>query len=115
MRHFLPFEIEEVPGQEWTGPQAGCDDQHEWLQGWQESQVKGDHAKNIYDDGNAGQVWQFFFYTSQYFIWWDFGGMTIQDRNTGGIDPNCHHPKPRPTTPQDFVDSIDLQYRKETC
>ena len=55
------------------------------------------------------------YYTSQYFIWWDFGGMTIQDRNTGGIDPNCHHPKPRPTTPQDFVDSIDLQYRKETC
>ena len=41
--------------------------------------------------------------------------MTIQDRNTGGIHPNCHHPKPRPTTPQDFVDSIDLQYRKETC
>ena len=55
------------------------------------------------------------YYTSQYFIWWDFGGMTIQDRNTGGIHPNCRHPKPRPTTPQDFVDSIDLQYQKETC
>ena len=45
---------------------------------------------------------------------WEFGGITIQALNIGGIDPNCHHPKPWPTTPQDFVDSIDLQYRKET-
>ena len=53
------------------------------------------------------------YYTSQHFIWWDFGGMTIQDPNTGGIDPNWHHPKPRPTTPQEFFDSIDFQYQKE--
>ena len=53
------------------------------------------------------------YYTSQHFIWWDFGGMTIQDPNTGGMDPNWHHPKPRPTTPQEFFDSIDFQYRKE--
>ena len=43
------------------------------------------------------------YYTSQYFIWWDFGGMTIQDRNTGGIHPNCCRPKPRSSTPRNFL------------
>ena len=52
------------------------------------------------------------YYTSQYFIWWDFGGMTIQELNIGGIDPNCLHPKPRPTTPRDFFESILFQYQK---
>ena len=56
-----------------------------------------------------------FYYTSQCFVWWDFGGMTIQDLNTGGMDPNCCHPKPRPTTPQDFFDSLDFQYQNENC
>ena len=55
------------------------------------------------------------YYTSQYFICWDFGGMTIQELNIGGIHPNCLHPKPRPTTPQDFFYSIGLKYRKEKC
>ena len=48
------------------------------------------------------------YYTSQYMIWWDLGGMTIQDPNTGGMDPNWHHPKPRLTTPREFFDSIDF-------
>ncbi len=52
------------------------------------------------------------YYTSQYFIWWDFGGMTIQELNIGGIDPNCRRPKPRPTTPRDFFESILFQYQK---
>ena len=39
-----------------------------------------------------------FYYTSSYFTWWDFGGMTIQDPKIGGIDPNSCHPNPRPTT-----------------
>ena len=30
--------------------------------------------------------------TSQYFIRWDFGGMTIQDPKMGGIDPNYEWP-----------------------
>ena len=37
------------------------------------------------------------YYTSQYFICWDFVGMTIQDLKSIGIDPNIHRPKPRPT------------------
>ena len=37
------------------------------------------------------------YYTSQHFICWDFVGMTIQDPQIVGMDPNCHHPKPRPT------------------
>ena len=46
------------------------------------------------------------YYTS----WWDFGGIEFE---IGGIDPNCHHPKPRPTTPRDFFDFIYFQYQKE--
>ena len=42
------------------------------------------------------------YYTSKYFIWWDFGGMTIEDPKMGGINPNCRHPKPRPSTARDF-------------
>ena len=38
--------------------------------------------------------------------------MTIQELNIGGIDPNCHYPKPRPTTPGDFFESILFQYQK---
>ena len=38
--------------------------------------------------------------------------MTIQELNIGGIDPNCLHPKPRPTTPRDFFESILFQYQK---
>ena len=36
------------------------------------------------------------YYTSQYFICWDFVGMTIQDLKSVGIDPNsrCHKPRP---------------------
>ena len=45
------------------------------------------------------------YYTS----WWDFGGIKIE---IGGMDPNCHHPKPRPTTPHDFFDSVRFQYQK---
>merc|ERR1712105_39996 len=45
------------------------------------------------------------YYTS----WWDFGGIEFE---IGGIDPNCRHPKPRPTTPRDFFDLIYFQYQK---
>ena len=45
------------------------------------------------------------YYTS----WWDFGGIEFV---IGGIDPNCHRPKPRPTTPRDFFDLIYLLYQK---
>ena len=38
--------------------------------------------------------------------------MTIQELNIGGIDPNCRRPKPRPTTPRDFLESILFQYQK---
>ena len=55
-----------------------------------------------------------FYYTSQYFIWWDFGGMAIQELNIGGIDPNCLHPKPRPTTPQELFDYHFFLYQKQT-
>ena len=55
--------------------------------------------RRLYFAINGGAV---LYYTS----WWDFGGIEFE---IGGIDPNCHHPKPRPTTPPDFVDSIDLQ------
>ena len=38
-----------------------------------------------------------------------FGGMTIQDLNNGGIDPNSHHPDPRPSISRDFYRTqVDL-------
>ena len=53
------------------------------------------------------------YYTS----WWDFGGIEFEiggiEFEIGGIDPNCHHPKSRPTTPRDFFDFIYFQYQKE--
>ena len=39
--------------------------------------------------------------------------MTIQDPKTVGMDPNHHHPKPRPSTPQDSFDSRLFQYQNE--
>ena len=54
-----------------------------------------------------------FYYTSQYFIWWDFGGMTIQGLNIGGIDPNCLHPKPRSTTPVNLFEISIVLHQKE--
>ena len=57
--------------------------------------------------------WAVLYYTSQHFICWDFVGMTIQDPKTVGMDPNHHHPKPRPSTPQDSFDSILFQYQNE--
>ena len=53
------------------------------------------------------------YYTSQYFMCWDFVGMTIQDLKCVGIDPNSCHPKPRPSTPRNFLDSIHFQYQKQ--
>ena len=53
------------------------------------------------------------YYTSQYSICWDFGGMTIQDLKCVGIDPNCYHPKPRPTTPRYLFDSLLFLYQKQ--
>ena len=44
------------------------------------------------------------YYTSQYFNWWDFAVMTIQNPKMGGIDPNCHHPKLRPSCGGILVD-----------
>ena len=38
------------------------------------------------------------YYIYQHFICWDFVGMTIQDPKIVGMDPNCLHPKPRPST-----------------
>ena len=34
-------------------------------------------------------------YTSQYFIFWDLGEMTIQDLKCVGTDPDSYRPKPR--------------------
>ena len=48
------------------------------------------------------------YYTSQHFICWDFVGMTIQDPKIVGMDPNCRHPKPRPTTNYNFNTKIKL-------
>ena len=42
---------------------------------------------------------------------WDFVGIKIE---IVGMDPNCFHPKPRPTTPHDFFDSALFLYQKET-
>lgn len=42
---------------------------------------------------------------------WDFVGIKIE---IVGMDPNCYHPKPRPTTPHDFLDSALFMYQKET-
>ena len=53
------------------------------------------------------------YYISQHFICWDFVGMTIQDPKIVGMDPNSHHPKPRPSTPRDFFDMIQFQYQNE--
>ena len=47
------------------------------------------------------------YYTS----WWDFVGIKIE---IVGMDPNCSHPKPRPSTPHNFVDTSLFLYRKET-
>ena len=46
------------------------------------------------------------YYTS----WWDFSGIEFE---IGGIDPNCRHPKPRPTSPHDLFDSFLFLYQKE--
>ena len=53
------------------------------------------------------------YYISQHFICWDFVGMTIQDPKIVGMDPNCLHPKPRPTTPQDLFGTSLFLYQKE--
>ena len=53
------------------------------------------------------------YYTSQYFVCWDFVGMTIQDLKCVGIDPNSYHPKLQPTTPRNFFNSIHFQYQKQ--
>ena len=53
------------------------------------------------------------YYISQYSICWDFGGMTIQDLKCVGIDPNCCHPKPRPSTPTDLFGISIVLYQKE--
>ena len=45
------------------------------------------------------------YYTS----WWDFVGIEFE---IGGINPNCRHPKPRPSTPCDFFDLIYFLYQK---
>ena len=47
------------------------------------------------------------YYTS----WWDFVGIKIE---IVGMDPNCYHPKPRPSTPHNFLDTSLFLYRKET-
>ena len=44
---------------------------------------------------------------------WDFVGMTIQGPKIVGMDPNCLHPKPRPTTPQDLFGTSLFLYQKE--
>ena len=41
---------------------------------------------------------------------WDFVGIKIE---IVGMDPNCCHPKPRPSTPRNFLDSIHFQYQKQ--
>ena len=53
------------------------------------------------------------YYISQYSIYWDFGGMTIQDLKCVGIDPNSSRPKPRPSTPINFFDLINFLYQKQ--
>ena len=44
-----------------------------------------------------------------YISWWDFVGIKIK---IVGMDPNCHHPKPRPS-PHNFFDTSLFLYRKE--
>ena len=41
---------------------------------------------------------------------WDCVGMKFE---IVGIDPNCLHPKPRPTTPQDLFKTSLFLYQKE--
>ena len=41
---------------------------------------------------------------------WDCVGMKF---DIVGIDPNCRHPKPRPTTPQDLFKTLLFLYQKE--
>ena len=54
------------------------------------------------------------YYTSQYFICWDFVGMTIQDLKCVGIDPNSCHPKPRPSAPRNFL-TVYIFSTKNKC
>ena len=42
--------------------------------------------------------------------WWDCGGMNSK---IGGINPTCHHPKHRPTTPQELFVSYLFLYQKQ--
>ena len=62
------------------------------------------YAYNINGIGGISAV---LYYTSC----WDFVGIKIE---IVGMDPNCYHPKPWPTTPHDFVDSALFLYQKET-
>ena len=41
---------------------------------------------------------------------WDFVGIKIE---IVGMDPNCCHPKPRPTTPRYLFDSLLFLYQKQ--
>ena len=50
----------------------------------------------------------FWYYDS----WWDIGGMRSK---TGGIHPTSCRPKPRPTTPRNFFDTVIIQYQNEKC
>ena len=51
--------------------------------------------KNLSGSNHFEKIVAVLYYTS----WWDFGGIKFE---IGGMDPNCRHPKPRPTTPHDF-------------
>ena len=70
-------------------------------------------GSEIWPNTNTYIIRAVLYYTSQYFICWDFVGMTIEDLKCVGIDPNSYRPKPRPTTPRNLFDSIHFQYQKQ--
>ena len=55
----------------------------------------------------------FFYYSSIYCNWWDFGGMSSVYIEIGGIHRTSFRPKPRPTTPHDSGAMIKLLSQKE--
>ena len=85
----------------------------ERLKLWQTNRQTDTHTK-------FQKLWAVLYYISCWDIvgillgfCWDFVGMTIQGPKIVGMDPNYLHPNPRPTTPQDFIDSMIFLYQKE--
>ena len=55
----------------------------------------------------------FWYYSSIFCKWWDFGGMSSFYTEIGGIHPTGDHPKPRPTTPRNLLIIMIFLYQSQ--